>query len=89
MFILRVFIKFIIITIPILISVAYLTLLERKILGFSQLRRGPNLIGIFGIFQPLSDGLKLFSKETLIPSHVSLLIYIFSPVISLILNLIM
>jgi NADH:ubiquinone oxidoreductase subunit H len=72
---------------PILISVAYLTLLERKVLGYSQLRKGPNVVGIYGILQPLADGVKLFSKEILIPSNSNLFLYIFSPVLALTLSL--
>lgn len=50
------------ITVPLLISVAYFTLAESKIMGTIQLRRGPNVVGVFGLFQPLSDGLKLLVK---------------------------
>ena len=79
--------KFIIIIIPVLISVAYLTLAERKILGYSQNRKGPNVVGIYGILQPLADGLKLFSKEIIIPNHVSIFLYFFSPILALTLSL--
>lgn len=80
-------IKIIILIIPVLIGVAYLTLAERKFLGYSQSRKGPNIIGIFGLLQPLADGAKLFMKETLIPNHVSLILYLFSPVLALLLGL--
>ena len=76
-------IKFLFIIIPTLLSVAFLTLLERKILGYSQLRKGPNVVGLYGNLQPLSDGLKLFSKELLIPSHVDLFLYFSAPILSL------
>ena len=66
-------IKFFFIIIPVLISVAYLTLAERKILGYTQNRKGPNVVGIYGLLQPLADGVKLFSKEMIIPNHVSIL----------------
>ena len=75
-------IKFIIIIIPVLISIAYLTLAERKILGYSQNRKGPNIVGIYGILQPLADGLKLFSKEIIIPNHVNIFLYLFSPILA-------
>ena len=79
--------KFLIIVLPVLISVAYLTLIERKIIGYSQLRKGPNIVGIYGLLQPLSDGLKLFTKELIIPSHVDLISYIFSPILALFISL--
>ena len=63
-------IKILIIIVPLLISVAYFTLAERKILGAIQRRRGPNVVGVYGLLQPLSDGLKLFVKESLFPSSV-------------------
>ena len=80
-------VKFILIIIPILVSIAYLTLAERKILGYSQNRKGPNIIGIYGILQPLADGLKLFSKEMIIPNHVNIFLYLFSPILALSLSL--
>lgn len=76
-------IKFLFIIIPVLISVAYLTLLERKILGYSQRRKGPNVVGLYGLLQPLADGIKLFSKEFSIPSHANIFSYIISPIIAL------
>ena len=75
--------KFVIIIIPILISIAYLTLAERKVLGYTQTRKGPNVVGIYGLLQPLADGIKLFSKEMIIPNHVSLFLYFFSPILAL------
>lgn len=81
-------IKFFIITIPVLISVAYLTLAERKIIGYSQTRKGPNVVGIYGLLQPLADGVKLFSKEMVIPNHVSIFLYFFSPILALTLGLV-
>ena len=76
-------IKFLFIIIPVLIGVAYLTLLERKILGYSQRRKGPNIVGFYGVLQPLADGVKLFSKEFSIPNHVNIISYVISPVIAL------
>nr|AMK01494.1 NADH dehydrogenase subunit 1 [Mitrocomella polydiademata] len=81
-------IKFILVVVPVLISVAYLTLAERKIIGYSQSRKGPNVVGIYGILQPLADGLKLFSKEMIIPNHVSIFLYFFSPILALTLGLV-
>jgi len=79
--------KFLIITVPVLISVAYLTLVERKVIGYSQARKGPNNVGIYGVFQPLSDGAKLFTNEMLIPNHASIFLYFFSPVLALTLGI--
>ena len=81
-------IKFLIIAVPVLISVAYLTLAERKVIGYSQTRKGPNVVGIYGLLQPLADGIKLFSKEMVIPNHVSIFLYFFSPILALTLGLV-
>lgn len=81
-------IKFIIIAVPVLISVAYLTLAERKVIGYTQTRKGPNVVGIYGLLQPLADGVKLFSKEMVIPNHVSIVLYFFAPILALTLALV-
>lgn len=77
-----------VVVVPILISVAYLTLLERKLLGYAQLRKGPNVVGLYGVLQPLADGVKLFSKEVVIPSHANVALFIFAPILALIMGLI-
>ena len=82
MFILITLIKILIIIVPLLISVAYFTLAERKILGAIQRRRGPNVIGTFGLLQPLSDGFKLLVKETVLPSNANKFLFILSPIIT-------
>ena len=74
--------RFLLIVIPLLISVAYLTLVERKIMAGIQRRRGPNVVGVFGLLQPLADGLKLFVKETILPSNANLRLFIFAPVLT-------
>lgn len=63
-----IFFSFLAILIPLLIAVAYFTLVERKFMGSMQRRKGPNVVGFLGLLQPLADGLKLFSKETILPS---------------------
>lgn len=80
---LLVFLKVFCILVPLLVSIAYLTLAERKVLGYIQGRKGPNVVGIYGILQPIVDGLKLFIKEMIIPNYANLYIYILSPIFSL------
>jgi NADH-quinone oxidoreductase subunit H len=75
------------IIIPLLVSVAYFTLAERKIMGSIQRRRGPNVIGYLGLLQPLADGLKLFAKETILPSTANLGVFILAPLLTFILSL--
>lgn len=75
--------KSIAIIVPVLIAVAYVTLGERKVLGSMQLRKGPNTVGIGGILQPIADGVKLFTKETIIPTHANEIIYMLAPIIGL------
>ena len=69
-------ISILIIVVCVLISVAYFTLLERKILAAIQRRRGPNVVGLFGLLQPLADGLKLLVKELIFPSSSSRFLFI-------------
>ena len=70
------------IIVPILIGVAYLTYAERKVIAAMHLRRGPNVVGPFGLLQPLADGLKLFFKETIIPSGANRVVFIMAPMIT-------
>lgn len=81
--------KFIGIIIPLLISVAFSTLLERKIIGYMQRRKGPNNVGFLGLLQPIADGVKLFLKESLIPSFSNQFLFIISPIISFFLALLL
>lgn len=75
--------KILVILVSLLISIAYLTLAERKVLGYMQARKGPNVVGVYGLLQPLADGLKLFIKEIIIPNHANMFIYIVAPILSL------
>nr|YP_009542018.1 NADH dehydrogenase subunit 1 [Freyastera benthophila]AYR06718.1 NADH dehydrogenase subunit 1 [Freyastera benthophila] len=67
--------------IPVLLAVALLTLIERKILGYMQFRKGPNIVGPYGLFQPLADGFKLLIKEAIKPSNASPYIFYVSPIL--------
>ena len=81
-------IKILAIIVPVLIAVAFFTVAERKIMGAIQRRRGPNVVGFMGLLQALADGLKLFVKETTLPSNSNLVVFLMAPLISFILSLI-
>lgn len=72
--------KSLLLIISILISVAYLTLIERQLMGVLQRRKGPSIVGFTGLLQPLADGLKLFLKEIIIPSSANKILFIFAPI---------
>ncbi|WPZ33295.1 NADH-quinone oxidoreductase subunit NuoH [Thalassobaculum sp. OXR-137] len=76
------------VVVPLLVAVAYLTYFERKVIGAIQLRKGPNVVGPFGLFQPFADALKLMSKETILPAGANKVIFILAPMLTFILSLI-
>lgn len=81
-FFLEIVIAFIALIIPLLLAVAYFTLFERQILAALQRRQGPNIVGFFGLLQPIADGLKLLLKESIMPKSANLLIFTLSPILS-------
>ncbi len=76
-------VKILVIVLPIMGSVAYLTLAERKILGFMQVRPGPNRVGYWGLLQPLADGIKLLLKEVIVPANSNKFLFLAAPVLAL------
>lgn len=85
---LMILLKILMLVVPLLIAVAYLTYAERKVIAAMQLRRGPNVVGPFGLLQPFADAVKLMLKEVIIPSGANKYLFIFAPMLTFILALI-
>jgi NADH-quinone oxidoreductase subunit H len=78
----------VVIVVPLLLAVAYLTYAERKVIGAMQLRKGPNVVGPFGLMQPIADGVKLLFKETIIPSGANRVVFMLAPMVTFVLSLV-
>ena len=80
--------KILLLVVPLLIAVAYLTLAERRVIGFMQLRKGPNVVGPFGLFQPFADALKLMAKETILPAGADKIVFMIAPILTFVLAIV-
>jgi NADH-quinone oxidoreductase subunit H len=85
--VLEILLKILIVVVPLIIAMAYLTYAERKVIAAMQLRKGPNVVGAFGLLQPFADGVKLMLKETVIPSGANRFVFIMAPMLTFMLAL--
>lgn len=88
MYLVGILIKILGLVVPLLLGIAFMVLAERKVMGSIQRRKGPNVVGVFGLLQPIADGLKLVLKEPVLPSNANLMIFLGAPVITFVLSLI-
>jgi NADH-quinone oxidoreductase subunit H len=88
LYLIRTVVLILVIVIPLLVAVAYLTLAERKVIAAMQLRQGPMTVGPYGLLQPLADGLKLFLKETVVPTGANKVVFLLAPMVTFILAMI-
>ena len=88
MYILIVILKALLIALPLIIAVAYFTLVERKVMAGIQRRRGPDVVGAWGLIQPFADAAKLILKETILPSTANTVLFVIAPILSFMLSLI-
>jgi NADH-quinone oxidoreductase subunit H len=79
--------KILLIIVPLLVAIAYLTYAERKVLALMQLRQGPNVVGPFGLLQPMADGIKLLNKETIVPAGANRAVFLAAPMLTFLLSL--
>ena len=79
---LEILVRIFAIIVPLLVAIAYLSYFERKVIGAMQLRKGPNVVGPFGLLQPIADGIKIMFKETIIPSGANAVVFILAPVLT-------
>ena len=82
------FVEFLLFIVPILIAMAFFTLVERKVMATLQRRRGPNVVGFWGLLQPFADALKLLVKESIIPNKANSVLFILAPIITLSLSMV-
>jgi NADH:ubiquinone oxidoreductase subunit H len=80
-------VQVLIVVVPVLLSVAFMTIIERKVLATMQRRIGPNVVGWYGTLQPFADALKLVVKEMVIPQHATVSLFFLAPIISLVFSL--